>query len=69
MRKIFDNLAKSNWHLAISQTKTATHCRLRFGIGIGVTLESRKGHPSVTQGPRRGHPGVDWRKIFVCNKN
>jgi hypothetical protein len=48
VRKIFDNQANSNWHLAISQTKTATLCRLGLGLG----------HPRATQGPPKRRFGV-----------
>jgi len=33
---------------------------LPIGVGTGIGIGSRLGHPSVTQAPRLGHPWVDW---------
>jgi hypothetical protein len=78
---IIENLADSNWQLAVSQ-KAGTWF-LVFGTWRKrcdplpdwdwdwdwVTLGSPLGHARATQAPRKGGPRVELRKCFVCKRN
>jgi hypothetical protein len=70
--KIFDNSAFGYWLLAFGQKSNsmrgegrcfhfATLCLLGIGFGIGWRL----GHPSVTQGSRKGNPSAMQGSILI----
>jgi hypothetical protein len=72
VRKLFENLAVSTQHSAVSQTWEVLRPSADWDWVWDwdwVTQASPKGHPSVALGSPKRAPSVEWRKSFVCNKS
>jgi len=74
-RGIFENRAISSHQSAISQkgVRPSADCDWDWDwdwvwVWVCVALGWPKGHPSVAQGPRRGHASVDSRKCLCLQQ-